>query len=107
MFNVGVENWSKYRKRFISIVDQTDTGNKVKVLFDVRKDKEVYTRESKRKTRQTDGKNIVDGWKLSNGKNNVENKNKDVKVSGILMYADVLKNKKYEEKIKSIPFGLI
>ena len=43
--------------------------------------------------RQTDGKNIVDGWKLSNCKNNVENKNKDVKVPGILTYADVLKNK--------------
>ena len=85
-------------------MNSTDTGNEGKVLFDVRKEKEVHTRESKRKTRQIDGKNIVDGRKLSNGKNNIENKNKNVKVPGILTYADVLKNKNYEKKIKSVSF---
>ena len=75
-------------------MDSTDAGNEGKVVFDVRKEREVHTRESKRKMRQTDGKNIVDGRKSSNGKINIESKNKYVKVPGILTYADVLKNKK-------------
>ena len=73
-------------------MDSTDTGNEEKVLFDVRKEKEVHTRESKRKMRQTDGKNIVDGRESSNGKSSIKNKNKDVKVPGIFTYTDILKN---------------
>ena len=49
----------------------------------------------------------MDGRESSKSNSNIENENKDVKLPGILTYADVLKNKKYEEKIKSIPFGLI
>ena len=56
--------------------------------------------------RQIDGKNIVDGRESFNGKSSIENKNKDVKAPGILTYADELKNRNYEEKIKSISFGL-
>ena len=75
-------------------MDSTNTGNEEK----------ISSNEINEKMRRTDSKNIVAGRKSSNGKNNIQNKNKNVKVPGILTYADVLKNKNYEKKIKSVSF---